>query len=115
MTSAKWYNRKPQTLFPHGNTNSIIHGSIPSEGNSEARSSYTPGKCKPVTQKSAGKFVALLFQNSFPGRVQLIRRKLPTPSFSLEWEREDWNICLAFRLFKGLSKGLVYVLPTSKC
>lgn len=48
----------------------------------------------------------------------MIRRKLPTPSFSLGWEREDWNICLVFRLFKRLSKGLKgqkLALPKYKC
>ena len=50
-----------------------------------------------------------------PAEYHVTRRELLTPIFSLGWEREDWNICLTFRLFRGLSKGLVSLLPESEC
>lgn len=44
-----------------------------------------------------------------------ILRKFPNPSFSLGWERENTRTCPAFRLFRGISKGFVSILPEAKC
>lgn len=70
---------------------------------------------KPVTKKSVGKCMALILQSPFSQQSVVTRRELLTPIFSRGWEREDWNICLTFRLFRGLSKGLVSLLPESEC
>lgn len=116
MTSARWQNRKPQTILSPWThkINNTQTNSLCKKSRNQLKGSCNPSKYETSSMEASRKIGSTSSPEPHPvAQRGATRRKFPTPGLSLKRGRKDWNISLMLSISERLPK-LVSVLPESK-